>query len=57
MSSGSIAATSPPATAAMALPSRHTPFGAPVVPDVKVIFDVPAGIGTGRDGRLTMASD
>ena len=46
MSKGSSASTSPPATAAMAVAPRQTPFGAPVVPDVNVILLVPTGNGT-----------
>ena len=35
---------------------RHTPLGAPVVPDVKVTLAVPAGMATGAAGRRSITS-
>jgi hypothetical protein len=39
------------ATVSMPLRLRHTPFGAPVVPEVKVILAVPCGKAAGRGSR------
>ena len=56
MSSGSSACTRPSATRRMAVALRHTPLGAPVVPEVKVILAVSGGIRTAPAGRRRQAS-
>jgi hypothetical protein len=56
MRSGASASRTPSATRCSAAADKHTPFGSPVVPDVKVIFDVPTGSGAAAAGMRNSAS-